>query len=195
MAQQVETDAVSGHHNEFVRSNANGLDVSRLLAAMRAECNSTIAAWDEAAGAELLRRLEETSSATPPHDNDWWEELPQPLGGCFRDYDEADYLSAQALLAATCIADELAFGGTEPSEDATRNLTGEILFHATWASWDDETRRAQCQPIKSRGFDAAEELGIAAVRTWNDQLAGAGAERRFDDYAMVLDFLDVCEKY
>jgi hypothetical protein len=194
MADQVAAGEAEGPFNSFLERNAGGVQPTTLFSAMRAECDGTIAAWKDMSYAAFEQRMEE-SLAGRENEDPWWEAFPQPLGGCFRDYNEAAYLSAQALTAATCIVDELVFGGTTPTDDAMRNLTGEIVFHATWASWDDATRRVQCQPIKARGFDAAEELGIAAARTWNDQLAGAGADKRFDDYAMVLDFLDVCERY
>ena len=71
----------------------------------------------------------------------------------------------------------------------------EMLFHATWATWDSATRQTYCLDIKRRGFDAAETYGIALARTWRSQIRSAGSSWPLDDYDLVLDLLDTCESY
>jgi hypothetical protein len=142
-----------------------------------------------------------TDSPTPqaPADagastGEWWRDLPQPVGSCLRDFHDAPYLSATALQAATCVVDEAFFGGVPPTEDITRNVTGELLFHATWATWSEAERDVYCGMVDRGGFDAAEDIGISLARTWRDQIRAAGSNMALDDYAMVLDVLDTCNE-
>lgn len=110
-------------------------------------------------------------------------------------YYAATYLSAQALRASTCIVDALFFGGATPNRANTSELLPEIIFHATWATWDGATRASYCGDVKRRGFDAAETYGIAMARTWQAQIRAAGSSWSLDDYDLVLDLLDTCESY
>jgi hypothetical protein len=124
----------------------------------------------------------------------WWQELPQPVGTCLRDFHDAPYLSTQAQEASLCVVDEAFFGGTTPTSDVTRNVTGELLFHATWATWTEADKDLYCGMVLRDGFDAAEDIGISLAQTWRDQIAAAGSDMFLDDYAMVLDVLDTCEE-
>ena len=114
---------------------------------------------------------------------------------CYEQYNSARYLSAQALQASTCIVDKLFFGGVRPTEANTSQLMPEMLFHATWATWDAATRATYCSDVKRRGFDAAETIGMAMSRTWQGQIRAAGSSWYLDDYDLVLDVLDTCEEY
>jgi hypothetical protein len=192
--QQVDDGSARGPWNSFLQSHAGRANVAATYTEMRARCQGDIDAWQEVSRQEFAAAMEESLAEREQGDGELYAGFPEPLGRCLRQFNEAAYLSPQALAAAECIADELAFGGTTPTDELMRQVTGEMLFHATWATWDEATRDVQCRPIRARGFDAAEDLGIATVRTWNDQLAAAGATRQLDDYAMVLDFLDTCEQ-
>lgn len=83
----------------------------------------------------------------------------------------------------------------EPTEANTSQLMPEMLFHATWATWDAATRATYCSDVKRRGFDAAETIGMAMSLTWQGQIRAAGSSWYLDDYDLVLDVLDTCEEY
>lgn len=163
---------------------------------------SMLQAIDQQAADEQAERAktdeERAEAAREARERENAERLAQidpALMRCYEDYAAARYLSSQALRASTCIVDKLFFGGLRPTEANTSQLIAEMLFHATWATWDSATRRTYCNDVKRRGFDAAETIGMALSRTWQSQIRAAGSSWYLDDYDLVLDVLDTCEEY
>ena len=185
-----------------------GIDFRELLEAIFDACGELISA--------LLDEEEAAAAAEPdpPHDQQAADatesaraeerereaqaqqaQIDPALLRCYEQYNAAPYLSAQALQASTCIVDKLFFGGVRPTEANTSQLMPEMLFHATWATWDAATRATYCSDVKRRGFDAAETIGMAMSLTWQGQIRAAGSSWYLDDYDLVLDVLDTCEEY
>lgn len=147
------------------------------------------------AAAAAAQEQETAREAAETADRERRAQIAPGLLQCYDSYYAASYLSAQALRASTCIVDALFFGGVTPTRANTSELMPEMIFHATWASWDEATRSTVCGDVKRRGFDAAETYGIAMTRPWQAQIRAAGSSWSLDDYDLVLELLDTCESY
>ena len=204
----VDRSGLEAFDSGLMDAQARGIDAVEILRAIVDTCGDVIGALiDEAEAAESAGSAPEqdeqadeqaASERAEERERAAQEQLAQidpALLRCYEQYNSARYLSAQALQASTCIVDNLFFGGVRPTEANTSQLMPEMLFHATWATWDAATRATYCSDVKRRGFDAAETIGMAMSRTWQGQIRAAGSSWYLDDYDLVLDVLDTCEEY
>ena len=204
----VDRSGLDAFDSGLMDAQERGIDFVELMRAIVDTCGDVIGALideEEAAdGAEPApqqdqQAAEQTESEQAEGGEREAQEQPAQVDAallrCYEQYNSARYLSAQALQASTCIVDKLFFGGVRPTEANTSQLMPEMLFHATWATWDAATRATYCSDVKRRGFDAAETIGMAMSRTWQGQIRAAGSSWYLDDYGLVLDVLDTCEEY